>query len=86
MPIVEEHPAWRAALDELAQVMTAENYTAWLATTRVVGQDGEALRVAGPTPFNKEWLEHKLHGRVRSTLERRGYGVWQVASVVGTAA
>jgi len=42
--------------------------------------------VAGPTPFNKEWLEHKLHGRVRSTLERRGYGVWQVASVVGTAA
>jgi len=49
-------------------------------------QDGEALRVAGPTPFNTEWLEHKLHGRVRSTLERLGYGVWQVASVVETAA
>ncbi len=86
LPIVEEHPVWHTALDALAQVMTAENFNAWLATTRVVGQDGEVLRVAVPTPFNKEWLEHKLHGRVRSTLERLGYGAWQVEYVVETAA
>jgi hypothetical protein len=49
----EEHPIWRAALDELAAVMTTENFTIWLVTTRVVVQEGEVLRVAVPATFNK---------------------------------
>jgi len=70
LPIVEEHPVWRAVLAELAQVMTPENFNAWLATTRALDQDGGVLRVAVPTPFNKTWLEHKLAGRVAAALHK----------------
>ncbi len=70
LPIVEEHPVWRAALDELAQVMTPENFNAWLASTRALDQDGEVLRVAVPKQFNKEWLERKLCGKVMDALQK----------------
>ncbi len=70
LPIVEEHPVWRAALDELAQVMTPENFNAWLATTRALDQDGEVLRVAVPAAFNKTWLEQKLAGKVMAALQK----------------
>ncbi len=68
LPIVEEHPVWRAVLDELAQVMTPENFNAWLASTRALGQEGEVLRVAVPAAFNKTWLEQKLCGKVAGAL------------------
>jgi len=54
---------WRAALDERGQMLTVENVNAWLASTRVVHQEGEVLRVAVPAVFNKIWLEQKLHGK-----------------------
>jgi len=73
LPIVEEHPVWRAVLDDLAHVMTSENFNAWLASTRVVSQEGEVLRVAVAAAFNKTWLEQKLHGKVMGALQRLDY-------------
>ena len=73
LPITEEHPVWRAVLDDLAQVLTVENFNAWLASTRVVHQEGEVLRVAVPAAFNKTWLEHKLAGKVMGALQKIDY-------------
>jgi len=73
VPIVEEHPVWRAVLDELAAVMTAENFNIWLATTRALDQDGEVLRVTVPAAFNKTWLEQKLAGKVMGALQKIDY-------------
>ena len=70
LPIVEEHPVWCTVLAELAQVLTPENFNAWLASTRALDQNGEVLRVAVPTPFNKTWLEHKLAGKVMAALHK----------------
>jgi len=70
LPIAEEHPVWRAVLAELAQVLTPENFNTWLASTRAVDQEGQVLRVAVPTPFNKTWLEQKLHGKVTGALHK----------------
>jgi hypothetical protein len=84
LPIVEEHPVWRAALDELAQVMTSENFNAWFATTRALDQDGEVLRIAVPAAFNKVWLEQKLAGKVMAalhTVDDDGLGAGRVARV-----
>jgi len=84
LPIVEEHPVWRAALVELAQVMTPENFNAWFATTRALDQEGEVLRVAVPAAFNKTWLEQKLHGKVMAALHKvddDGLGAGRVAHV-----
>jgi len=85
LPIVEEHPVWRAVLDELAQVMTAENFNAWLASTRALDQDGAVLRVAVPAAFNKTWLEQKLAGKVAGALHKIDYdtlGTGRVGRVV----
>ncbi len=73
LPIVEEHPVWRAALDELAAVMTPENFNAWLASTRALDQHGEVLRVAVPAAFNQTWLEQKLAGKVMAALHKIDY-------------
>ena len=70
LPIVEEHPVWRAVLDDLAQVLTPENFNAWLASTRALDQDGELLRVGVPATFNKAWLEQKLAGKVMAALHK----------------
>ncbi len=81
LPITEEHPVWRAALDELAQVMTAENFNAWLASTRALDQEGEVLRVAVPAAFNKTWLEHKLAGKVMGALHKIDYDALAIECV-----
>ncbi len=81
LPIVEEHPVWRAVLDELAQVMTPENFNAWLASTRALDQDGEVLRVAVPAAFNQTWLEHKLAGKVMGTLHKIDYDALAIGRV-----
>ncbi len=73
LPVTEEHPVWRAVLGELSQVLTSENFNAWLASTRVVSQDGELLRVAVPAAFNKTWLEQKLAGKVAGALQKIDY-------------
>ncbi len=73
LPIAEEHPVWHAVLDELAQVLTVENFNAWLASTRALDQDGEVLRVTVPAAFNKTWLEQKLHGKVTGALHKIDY-------------
>ncbi len=91
LPIVEEHPVWHAVLTELAQVLTVENFNAWLAPTYAVDQEGEVLRVAVPAAFNKTWLEHKLTGKVMGALHTiaaaRGDGrVERVEYVVAGAA
>jgi len=92
LPIVEEHPVWRAVLDELAQVMTPENFNAWLASTRALDQDGAVLRVAVPAAFNKTWLEQKLAGKVLGALHTIDYAglhtepVARVEYVVAAAA
>jgi len=70
LPITEEHAVWRTVLDELAHLLTTENFNAWLATTRVLDQEGEVLRVAVPAAFNKTWLEQKLAGKVVAALHK----------------
>jgi hypothetical protein len=82
LPTTETHPIWRTVLDELRLVMTPENYNAWLAQTRVVGQQGDLLRIAVPKPFHRDWLENKLHGRIMTTLRRLGYMGVQVEYVI----
>ena len=65
---------WQATLHELRLVLTPENYETWLRDTRVVGEDDTTLTIGVPKAFHKDWLEHKLNGRILSTMERLGHG------------
>ncbi len=81
-PILETDEVWRAALGELQLILTPENYTTWLATTRVVARTGGTLRIGVPKTFHRDWLEHRLHRRVMDALHHVGYGEMRVEYVV----
>jgi len=85
LPIVEEHPIWRAVLAELAQVFTPENYNAWLATTRAVSQEGETMRITVVDAFHHTWLDRRLRGTIERALAHVAAGV-RVTFVIVTAA
>lgn len=86
LPITATNVAWRAVLDDLALVLTVENFNTWLAPTRVVAQEGDLLRIAVPRHFNKDWLETRLHARVMGTLQRLGYTSMCVEYIVDASA
>jgi chromosomal replication initiator protein len=77
---------WGATLGELQADMTRENYDTWLRDAHVVAGDADdgagetgalhegTLTVGVPTAFQKDWLEHKLTGRIAGALERVGQG------------
>jgi len=72
-PSTETDDAWRAVLDDARELHTAENYAMWFAMTRVIALEGDVRRVAVPTPLHKHWLEQKLHGRIRRSLDKHGF-------------
>ncbi len=76
LPVIEEHPVWRVALDALAQTLTIENFNTWLATTRVISQEGDLLRIAVADDRHRAWLDQ----RWRPLIERV---LWRVAPGVG---
>ncbi len=73
---------WQAALRELQLVLTRENYETWFRDTYVIEESDDALTIGVPKTFHKDWLEHKLKGRVTSTMERIGHGRRAVHYVV----
>ncbi len=72
--VTETDDAWRAVLDDAREVQTPENYAMWFAKTRVIAREGDVRRVAVPTPLHKHWLEQKLQGRIRGSLDHHGFG------------
>jgi len=70
---------WRAVRDEVRRDVTVENYAAWFVPTRAIALEGDVLRVMAPTPFHRQWLEHKLHGCVERALQRVGHARVHVA-------
>ena len=86
VPVAETHPVWRAALEELRQILTAGNFDTYLARSRVVAEDGAVLCVAVPDRFAKGWLECKLAQRVADALRQVGRSEVRVEYVVEGAA
>ncbi len=74
-PVTEEHPVWRAVLDDLAQTLTTENFNTWLATTWVVGQEGALLQIAVADATQHAWLDQRWRALIERTLRRVAPGI-----------
>ena len=72
-PVVETDAVWRAVLEELRTMLTAENYNTWLADTRAIARGDGVLRVGAPNAFHRDWLENKLNDRVLAVVRRLDY-------------
>jgi len=83
--IDEVDDVWAAALGELRLILTPENYATWFASTRVLMRTGDLLRIGVPKPFQRDWLEYKLHGRVTGVLQRLGHDGLRVEWVLAGA-
>lgn len=85
-PSTETDEAWRAVLDDAREMLTAENYAMWFAQTRVIAREGDLRRVAVPTPLHKHWLDQKLRGRIRTSLDQHGFGQVTIDYVIAMPA
>jgi hypothetical protein len=81
-PTSAAHALWSEALAQLQEIMTPENYTTWLAPTRVVHHDGDCLYVAAAQLFHRDWLDYKLRHRVEAALKHIGHPEIKVEFVV----
>ncbi len=84
-PPAEMRPEWRDTLNELRGELTGENYRRWFAPTRVLGLEGDLLRVEVPDSFHQQWLDRRLRGAVERAMARaapRIRVVFEVASAV----
>jgi chromosomal replication initiation ATPase DnaA len=63
-----EDDDWRAILAEVRSVLTDGNYRRWFAGTCVVERCQGILRVGVSDAFQRDWLEHRLHGRVMDAV------------------
>jgi len=78
---------WQRMLAELQQVMTKQNYAAWLQNTRCVGLEGSVLTVGVPSTFHAEFLEKKVPHLIKSALQVLGYEKLKLAyAVIGEEA
>ncbi|MGH2390407.1 MAG: DnaA N-terminal domain-containing protein, partial [Chloroflexota bacterium] len=64
---------WQRALAELQQMMTKQNYNAWLQHTRCVGMEGSVLTVGVPSTFHAEYLEKRVPHMIGSALRVLGF-------------
>jgi chromosomal replication initiator protein len=64
---------WQRTLAELQQMMTKQNYNAWLQHTRCVGMEGSILTVGVPSTFHAEYLEKRVPHMIGSALRVLGF-------------
>ncbi|HUN24405.1 MAG TPA: chromosomal replication initiator protein DnaA [Anaerolineales bacterium] len=60
---------WQAALGELQIQLTKATYDTWLRDTRYVAFEDNVFFIGTPTGYAKDWLENRLYGTIRRTLQ-----------------
>lgn len=59
---------WQAALGELELQMPRSTFETWLKGTRAIGYEDGLLIIATQNGFAKDWLENRLHGKIKETV------------------
>jgi chromosomal replication initiator protein len=59
---------WQAALGELQLQMTRATFDTWFKTSRVVAYEDGTFIIGVSSAYAKDWLENRLSGTVKRTL------------------
>jgi hypothetical protein len=65
-PPQDPQDLWGRISQEIAAVVTPENYARWIAPTRQLAYEGDQLTIAVASDFDHQWLDRRL----RSMIER----------------
>ncbi len=55
---------WGRISQEIAAVVTPENYARWIAPTRQLAYEGDQLTIAVASDFDHQWLDRRLRGMI----------------------
>jgi chromosomal replication initiator protein len=61
---------WQSVLGELEVSVTRAHFVTWLRPTYVISNEEGHVVVGVPNIFNKQWLENKYHGDIKSALAK----------------
>ena len=60
---------WQAVLGELELLISKANFTTWFKNTFIASREGEAVIIATPNAFTKNWLEKKYADQILQALK-----------------
>jgi len=63
-PPQDPQDLWGRISQEIAAVVTPENYARWIAPTRQLAHEGDQLTIAVASDFDHQWLDRRLRGLV----------------------
>jgi chromosomal replication initiator protein len=73
---------WSQVLNRIGQSADREEYETWLAPTRFVGQQGDTLDIAVPSPRHIDEIRERFGSRIRSVLTDLTNGSVQIHFVI----
>lgn len=69
---------WEAIKQQLHHQLSPEAFQNWIARTRLLSNDGEALRVLVPDDVTRLWLEREYAPRIEAAIDRLNLPVAEV--------
>ena len=61
---------WQSVLGELEVSVTRAHFSTWLKPTYIISNESGHVIVGVPNIFNKQWMENKYHGQVKTALAK----------------
>jgi len=61
---------WQSVLGELEVSVTRAHFSTWLKPTFIISCEDGHVVVGVPNIFNKQWMENKYHGQVKTALAK----------------
>ena len=84
-PPQDPQDLWGRISQEIAAVVTPENYARWIAPTRQLAHEGDQLTIAVASDFDHQWLDCRLRGLIERCARPVQPGLviqFEVSSVV----
>lgn len=75
---------WQSVLGELEVTVTRAHFSTWLRPTYIISNEDGHVVVGVPNIFNKQWMEKKYHGQIKTALAKLDGGISSVEYKVVT--
>ena len=83
---MEAEKLWQSVLGEIELQISRANYLTWLKDSKIISQEENAILIALPNNFVKEWVENKYHKMILGTVRSFNETIKKIDYVVHTQA
>src|SRR3989344_4406601 len=83
---MEAEKLWQSVLGEIELQISRAKYLTWLKDSKIISQEENAILIALPNNFVKEWVENKYHKMILGTVRSFNETIKKIDYVVHTQA